>query len=126
MTVSNLGFWSLVIVLSYLILPFLVFISALFFSLNLKINIMRVSYFFVIILSYRLYLDTYKYFDISESKTIFFLGWSLFYVLYSGLVIHSFIDRTSKKSTWLYFVILVISTPVLLTVFFIIYASFFT
>lgn len=126
MTVSNLGFWSLVLVLSYLILPFLVFISALIFSLNIKIIVMRVSYFFITILSYKLYLDTYKYFDISESKTIFFLGWILFYVLYSGLVIHSFVDRKSKKLTWLYFVVLIISFPILLTIFFIIYAKFFT
>lgn len=114
----NIGMIALFYVM--LMIPSTAIILSVIHSIKLSIVTIRAIYIPIIFFAYSLISDTYKEFLLIDSRTLFIVIWIVFTLTYTIILLYHFIYQDDKK-TFEYFLLLTISTPLLILVSFSVY-----
>lgn len=111
--ILNIGMIALFYVM--LMIPSTAIILSVIHSIKLSIVTIRAIYIPIIFFANSLISDTYKEFLLIESRTLFIVIWIVFTLTYTVILLYHFIYQDDKK-TFEYFLLLTISTPLLILV----------
>ena len=114
----NIGMIALFYVM--LMIPSTAIILSVIHSIKLSIVTIRAIYIPIIFFAYSLISDTYKEFLVIDPRTLFIVIWIVFTLTYTIILLYHFIYQDDKK-TFEYFLLLTISTPLLILVSFSVY-----